>query len=104
MIKLEHDEQFEELIKLNDLVVLDFFANWCPPCKALTPQLEELSQKYTNVTFIKIDVDYFEEIAQSHKIDAMPTILFYKSGILLSDNVVGGGQITKIEEIIKQYL
>jgi thioredoxin 1 len=103
MIKIETEEQFLDLIQNNDLVVLDFFATWCGPCKMLTPQLEKLSEKYKKVVFIKIDVDDFNDIAESHQISAMPTILFYKSGNLLTENVIGG-QIGKIEEIIKKYL
>jgi len=104
MITFESDEQFEQLIKDNDLVVLDFFATWCGPCKVLTPQLEKLAEKYQTVKFIKIDVDDFGDFAQKHEISAMPTILFYKSGNMLAENVIGGGQIVKIEEIIKKYL
>ncbi len=102
MIHLTSETQFYTLIKDNNLVVLDFFATWCGPCKVLTPQLESLSKVYPNVVFLKVDVDEFEDIASQHQISAMPTIMFYKNGQLLkNDTVVGGGKITQIEYVIK---
>jgi thioredoxin len=104
MIHLTSETQFHDLIKNNDIVVLDFFATWCGPCKVLTPQLESLSKVYPNVVFLKVDVDEFENIASQHQISAMPTIMFYKNGYLLKDDtVVGGGQINKIEQVIQKY-
>ena len=104
MIHLTSETQFHDLIKNNHLVVLDFFATWCGPCKVLTPQLESLSKVYTDVVFLKVDVDEFEDIASSHQISAMPTIMFYKKGhILKDDTVVGGGQIKQIEQVIKKH-
>ncbi len=104
MINLTSESQFYDLIKHNHLVVLDFSATWCGPCKVLTPQLESLSKKYLNVVFLKVDVDEFEDIASSHQVSAMPTIMFYKNGNLLKDDtVVGGGQITQIEHVVQKY-
>ncbi len=103
MIHLTSETQFHDLIKHNHLVVLDFFATWCGPCKVLTPQLESLSKVYSNVVFLKVDVDEFEEIASTHQISAMPTIMFYKNGQLLNDTVVGG-KISQIEHVIKNNI
>jgi thioredoxin len=105
MIHLTTETQFHDLITHNHLVVLDFFATWCGPCKVLTPQLESLSKLYSNVVFIKVDVDEFEDIASQHQISAMPTIMFYKNGKLLKDDtVVGGGKINQIENVIKNNI
>ena len=103
MICIESDEQFAELVNNSEFVVVDFFANWCGPCKILTPKLEELSKKYENIVFVKVDVDDFEEITRLHKIEAMPTIHFYKKGIMLDTKVVGG-KIKDIENVISQNL
>ncbi len=104
MIHITSEPQFHDIIKENHLVVLDFSARWCGPCKVLGPQLESLSKVYPNVVFLKVDVDEFEDIASSHQVSAMPTIMFYKNGHLIKDDtVVGGGQINQIEQVIKKY-
>jgi thioredoxin 1 len=104
MIHLTSEMQFNDFIKENDLVVLDFSATWCGPCKVLAPQLESLSKVYPNVVFLKVDVDEFEDIASTHNVSAMPTIMFYKNGqVIKHETVVGGGQITQIEQVIQKY-
>lgn len=103
MICIESDEQFADLVNNSGFVVVDFFANWCGPCKVLTPKLEELSLKYKNVVFVKVDVDDFEEIARLHKIEAMPTLHFYKSGVMLETKVIGG-KLNEIEKVITENL
>lgn len=63
------------------LVVVDFFATWCGPCKVIAPKLEELSVKYDDkVIVLKVDVDDCEEIAMEYKIQSMPTFIFIKCG------------------------
>ena len=103
MICIESDEQFAELVNNSEFVVVDFFADWCGPCKTLTPKLKELSTKYENVVFVKVNVDDFEEITRLHKIEAMPTIHFYKNGVMLDTKVIGGN-INEIEKIISHNL
>jgi thioredoxin 1 len=62
------------------LTVVDFFATWCGPCKAIAPHLHQLAEKKSNVAFVKIDVDKAQEIAAEYSIRAMPTFMFFKSG------------------------
>nr|CAD7463041.1 unnamed protein product [Timema tahoe] len=61
------------------LVVLDFYADWCGPCKMIAPILEELNNVEPNVVFIKINVDESEEIAEKFNITGMPTFIFIKN-------------------------
>ena len=62
------------------LVVIDFYATWCGPCKMISPKLEEMSKTKTNVVFLKVDVDEAEDVAMEYNISAMPTFLFMKNG------------------------
>ncbi|KAL4935238.1 hypothetical protein BDV06DRAFT_217575 [Aspergillus oleicola] len=84
-------------------VVVDFFATWCGPCKAIAPVVGKLSETYTDVRFIQVDVDKARSIAQEHQIRAMPTFVLYKDGKLLDKRVVGGN-MKELEEAIKSII
>lgn len=60
------------------LVVIDFYATWCGPCKMIAPKIEELSLELTDVVFLKVDVDECEDIAMEYDISSMPTFVFVK--------------------------
>lgn len=64
------------------IVVVDYFATWCGPCKVIAPKVMEMSnqEKYANVHFVKIDVDECPDVAQDQGIRAMPTFKIYKDG------------------------
>ncbi|KAI5961874.1 TRX1 [Candida pseudojiufengensis] len=72
--------EFNEELKFNGLVVVDFFAEWCGPCKMIAPLLEKFSKEYSNVKFLKVDVDNSSDIAQKYEISSMPTLIFFKNG------------------------
>ncbi|BCS27919.1 thioredoxin family protein [Aspergillus puulaauensis] len=84
-------------------VVVDFFATWCGPCKAIAPVVGKLSETYTDVRFLQVDVDKARSIAQEHEIRAMPTFVLYKDGKLLDKRVVGGN-MKELEEQIKNII
>jgi thioredoxin 1 len=69
-------------IPTTGLVIIDFFATWCGPCKKIAPVYEELAKKYDTVTFLKVDVDESQEIASQFDISAMPTFVFLKNGAM----------------------
>ncbi|KAL5759629.1 hypothetical protein ACOSP7_018148 [Xanthoceras sorbifolium] len=71
---------FEASKETNKLLVIDFTATWCGPCKSMEPTIKEFAAKYTEVEFIKIDVDKFEEVARAFGVEAMPTFILVKRG------------------------
>jgi len=73
------------------LVVVDFFATWCGPCKRIAPTLEKLSQELTDVVFLKVDVDEVSDVASEQNVSAMPTFLFFKKGEKVAE-VVGANE------------
>ncbi|KAF3444747.1 hypothetical protein FNV43_RR14440 [Rhamnella rubrinervis] len=71
---------FNELKNSSKLMVIDFSATWCGPCKFMEPIFNHLSNKFTDVDFVKIDVDELSSVAQQFGVDAMPTFVFVKEG------------------------
>ncbi|KAI8901639.1 hypothetical protein BC833DRAFT_576684 [Globomyces pollinis-pini] len=98
---VETPEQFSDIISSNALVIVDFHATWCGPCKMIAPKYEKFSQTYTNMTFIKVDVDEVPEVAQTNEIRAMPTFLIFKDGSMVEEIV--GADPVKIETAIKKF-
>lgn len=80
------------------LVVVDFYATWCGPCKMISPKLEEMAQQHTDVIFLKVDVDDCEEVASTYAISCMPTFIFIKKGEKIAD--FSGANADKIRELI----
>lgn len=74
-------ESFEDIIKGDKPVLVDFFATWCGPCKALSPTIEAVGKElYGKVRVLKIDVDRNEPVAIQYRIQAVPTLLLFKKG------------------------
>ncbi len=72
-------EEFEQLIKDNNNVVIDFYATWCGPCKMLAPVMENVSEEFNNIAFVKVDVDQAEELASMFGITSIPTVVYIKN-------------------------
>ncbi|XP_024975661.1 thioredoxin H1 [Cynara cardunculus var. scolymus] len=84
----------------NKLIVVDFAASWCGPCRAIAPFVSELAKKMPHVLFLKVDVDELKEIASDWGVEAMPTFLLLKDGKTVS-KVVGAKKEELQQTIIK---
>lgn len=80
--------EFDAALKHDGLVVVDFFATWCGPCKMIAPLLDKFSNEYSAAKFIKVDVDELGDVAQEYEISSMPTVLFFKNGKIVG-KVIG---------------
>ena len=92
------------MIKEEDkLIVIDFFATWCGPCKMISPKIKQFANNYVEkVVFVKVDVDEQEELAQECNIEAMPTFLLYKGGSKVGE--MKGANAEKLEELVKEHM
>jgi len=100
VINVESQQAFKELTASGPVVV-DFFATWCGPCKAIAPKVGEFSETYKNVRFVQVDVDKQSQIARDLQVTAMPTFVLFKNGKLLSDRI-RGANVRALEDAIKR--
>ena len=85
---LKTKADYDNALKADKLVVIDFTASWCPPCKMIAPKYEAMAEEFADANLHKVDVDENSEAAQAAGIQCMPTFKFYK----------GGEEVDKIEE------
>lgn len=79
MIFLEKEQDFFKLIN-NELVLVDFYATWCGPCRMISPLIDEIAEENTNLTVVKVDVDKYPNIATKYGIMSIPTLKVFKKG------------------------
>jgi thioredoxin 1 len=76
-------DDFESTITDNDIVLVDFWADWCGPCKRFAPIYEKASEEYSDVTFAKLDTDANQELSGQLGIEGIPTLMAFREGVLV---------------------
>lgn len=94
-------KNFEETISSKDLVVVDFFATWCMPCRMLKPILEKVENTVKSATFCSLDIDMCEEIAKTYRIFSVPTIIAFRNGQVV-DTLVGLNSYDEVLEFVNR--
>jgi len=79
MIFLENEQDFFELIN-NKLVLVDFYATWCGPCRMISPIIDEVAKETTDLMVVKVDVDKYPNVATKYGIMSIPTLKVFKNG------------------------
>lgn len=97
------DQTAREAIESGKPVVIDFWATWCGPCIKLGPVVEELAEKYPDVTIGKLNIDENDEIASENRVRNIPTVLFFKDGEL-KDRSVGLVKLSDLESKLQPLL
>lgn len=97
-------ENFEsDVISQSGLVLVDFYADWCGPCRQLSPVLEELSKEFPDIKFIKVNVDVFRDEATQYNINSIPNLILFKDGKQLSSKI-GGDSKSNIKTWIEKHM
>ena len=98
------DTNFDETLKINKLVLVDFWAGWCGPCRALAPTIEELSQDYSGKVLVgKLDVDSNPKTAECFQVFSIPTIILFKNGVEI-ERMVGLCAKKSLEAVLQKNL
>ena len=104
MPKVATNTNFEELLQDSKLVIVDFWATWCGPCRMLSPVLDELEEERADqITVVKVNVDDADTVAAQYRIMSIPTLLFFKNGQIV-DKTVGAMPKATLAEKIKANL
>jgi thioredoxin 1 len=78
--EIQNIEQFDAIVKENKLVVVDFFADWCGPCKMIAPVFKQLSGEFSGIKFVKVNVDQNHELASRYQVSSIPSFSFISAG------------------------
>ena len=100
MAKIATNTSFDGLLEDEKLVIVDFWATWCGPCRMLSPLLDEVEEEMADkVTVVKVNVDDADEIAMRYRIMSIPTLLFFKGGQLVDKTVGAMPKATLVDRI-----
>lgn len=80
------EDTFQETVTQDGIVFVDAWAEWCGPCKQFAPTYEKASEKHTDVTFAKLDTEANQQLASALEIQAIPTLMAFRDGILIFQN------------------
>lgn len=93
--------EYQELVKGDKMVLIDFFATWCGPCKMLAPVIEQIANEHSEMEVVKVDVDKVAELAVLYNVASIPTLVFIKDGKCVNEHV-GFATKAEIEAMIEE--
>ncbi|MCG7297390.1 thioredoxin [Corynebacterium afermentans] len=95
------EDTFQETVTQDGIVFVDAWADWCGPCKQFAPTYEKASEKHTDVTFAKLDTEANQQLASALEIQAIPTLMAFRDGILIYQNA-GAMPPAAFDDLVQQ--
>jgi thioredoxin reductase (NADPH) len=94
-------EEFDKTIAGNDIVLVDFWASWCPPCRAFGPTFQASAEKHPDIVHAKVDTEAEQQLAAAAQIRSIPTLMAFKKGKLVF-NQAGALAAAALEDLVQQ--
>lgn len=101
VLQVSQDKFKEEVLDHKGLVFVDFYAEWCGPCKVTSPLVAEISEEKKDIKFVEIDVDQNSNLASQYSVYSIPTFIIFKDGKAVNQFVGAMGKESFLEEIKK---
>lgn len=101
LLQVNQSDYEEKVLKSQKPVLVDFYADWCGPCKLAEPVLDELSNTHSNVVFLKVNVDENQELSSKYSVLSIPTTIMYKAGNEIGRQIGFAGK-QGYEELLKK--
>ena len=99
-ISVDKETFSSEVLQNDKLVLVDFWAEWCGPCKQIAPRLDEISEKYSeNLSVCKVDVDSNRELALQYNVRSIPSLMIFKEGEMI-DSLMGAVSLEELEDLV----
>jgi thioredoxin 1 len=97
-----NDSNFDQIVSAENPTLVDFWAEWCGPCKSMHPVFESLSKNYPNVKFARVNVDNNQNISMRFNVQSIPTFIMFKAGLVV-DQMMGAVGAPGIHMICKKH-
>ncbi len=94
-------DNFEQVVSANDMVIVDFWAPWCAPCRAFAPTFEQASENHADVVFAKLNTEEEQEVAGAFNIRSIPTLMVFREKVILYAEA-GSLPASALEQVIAQ--
>lgn len=96
-------ENLTQTVQDSNIMLLDFWADWCGPCKQFSPVFEEASEKHTDITFGKVDTEDQQQLAAAAGISSIPTLMAFREGILVfsQPGALNGSQLEQVIQAVR---
>jgi len=97
-------DTFSDTVNDNDIVIIDFWAEWCGPCKTFAPIYDEISEKHEDIVFAKVNTEEEQELGASFQIRSIPTLMIFREKIILfsQPGMMAGPQLDELIDKVKQ--
>ena len=100
IIKIKEEEYEEKVLKNNKKVLVDFYADWCGPCRMLSPIIEEIAKENDEYEFVKVNVDDCPDVSRKYGVMSIPTLIVFENGVE-KKKTLGFHSLDEVKEFLK---